>query len=362
MKSNKFKDANSKFVGHDGYCIPKIIENAYSKNGGDYDIIANVPISKPQAQFLLDNSIPNRDLDIKRNVNKMKNDMNDGSWCTKVGDTICMNPKKKLNDGQNRLVAFLESDLDTLVFSVAINVEDKDIIFKKDKGKKRTPKERISMLVRNDQDRDYDLHAMETAIMTQSFVYSPMGKINCIEKLTAEIADTLVYKNNSNNNALRKTIDIYDSLNLHKRDKKCEQFWGCVFRSFDYFGREGRSEDLVRYCIMTFNSLANTKESYDGWAKLTKMAIDAMSRNRAKGSSTIKSGFYATINEYMYNYFMKIPLKEEDYSRSRRITVRKEEHFKFAHEMYSKEDVTVKAYCSKVKMSCSNKTDIKEEV
>lgn len=326
--------------------IPQSILKLLARSKGAYKIYTLVYLSLEDLIFIFSNRSPNRDLD-RSKVVEMTEDIQKNHWVYNNGDTICINEFGRINDGQNRIAAFILLGIGGK-FSIAVNVKDDDVRKYGDKGKSRNSRDRLTMGVRKSGVQN--LPPMLLGIFTNCFVNNPLGrKFNSGKsKLGVEIQDYFLEHSEHSEN-LKHTLMLYEQLMVAKESiKKVEAFWANIFRAMPYFKAEGRIQELENFILLVFHSRENTKNEWDGWAKLAKDAIDIYDRAPDKGKGTAACQFVCTINMYLRKYFDKIPCPVE--IRSKRLVANLTEHFPLKEEIdfinggvkQQKEDVSKK--------------------
>lgn len=103
--------------------------------------IIETTITPVRAKQLLGNRAPNRNI-IKARIKQYADDMTDGKW-TQTGDTIKVNTRGELMDGQHRLLAVVAADKPIKMF-IAQGVK-KDVMPNIDTHASRTPGQVLSM-------------------------------------------------------------------------------------------------------------------------------------------------------------------------------------------------------------------------
>lgn len=329
------------------------IAKLYKVHGRSYFLNFPMVFSLEELLDIYVNRAPNRNIDCSKVMCHIVNILS-GNWDMELGDTICFNEDGRLNDGQNRIAAFLIiGQIPLLPWGVAINVKQISVKENKDTGKKRGLNDKATLCIRNQDNPRMNLHEIEARIVAYSSTLSPLGRRLNGGKLTAgnDVFDR-VYEDADKYYALTETLKLYDNLNIHKAIKKSEEFWTCMYRSYQYFKSSDRLGDWKLFPLTVFNSMSNASRPYDKWAKKTKEQIDINIRNK-EGSGARRANFYATCNLYLRKYYDKEDCEEG--IRSRQVSA-KMENFPFPDEIereieMDKEQSEKKLYSIKEKVS-----------
>lgn len=306
-----------------------IINNLYAV--GDLECHNfEVTLTREDMLDIFKNRGANRNLHYKKVIQMIK-DIRENNWRSATGESLCFNNTRRLNDGQNRLAAFILADIKSQKFCIAINVDDYYIKHLKDSSK-RSSIDRATMSVRSGSHPRQNLHDIERKVVQYAIILSPLGIKNNDNKWSVNSQTFDKFFDSATLNPIMQEIcTLYDELNVPRSLKKVEPYWACIYRAYSYFYENNRTDDLRRYILMTFNPMVNTTTAYDGWAKLAKNAIDINARSLTKGLTNVKALFYALLNMYLKNFFDKIDCLQT--TKSKKLTKNIKENFPFSEEI-----------------------------
>lgn len=306
------------------------IQKLYDEYGTQFKTIDGIKLTKDMARVCFANGISQRDLN-KSTINQVRSDINEGKW-DPCAMPFTFNPDKQMSNGQNRCVAIELSNLkegEFIVVNIQINVPKKTTERLTDGEMKRSPKDRLAIFLKNRDNNPRSPFKGESEVLTNATCHSPAKKvIGYPSKLSYDLIVEM-YGYQDVEEAIYWTFNLYKRMNLSPKRKTQNVFWSTIARAYGAFKEAGRLDDLERFAYLSLNAATNTESSSDGWGKLTFDAISNYRASKEKGLCEVKERFYATIIEYLHNFFMKIPCVKVN---SRVKTTRFEEYFWFDHE------------------------------
>jgi len=303
--------------------VAEVIQKLYDTDKDKYSIITDVKLSAKDAEICFANGEFQRDLKTGK-IKELAKHIRNGRWNGKIADPISFTPEKRLINGQNRLIAFLESGASELEFTVGINVDKNGTMRYTDSQQGRSPKDRLTMKLKNGEN-PRDPHFKESLILTTALCYSPIAsKMQYGMKASFETMEKL-YENENTAKFISETCELYSNVNSSSFEKQNPVLWACIFRAMHYVDRA----ELEKFLFLAVNPATNTTEGYHDWGKKALRAIITNYKTTGKGSGTVKKQFYATLNYYLYQFANK---EECTTQKSRLLTARLKEHFLLPYE------------------------------